>query len=71
MDDFSVALRLTAPKAYQPERMSRCKAAKLKKISRPTKQSGHFPGLRYDVVQFEGPTCQSFPSHFKVVFKSI
>ena len=47
MDDFSVALRLTAPKAYQPERMSRCKADKPKEMSRPTKQTGHFLGFRY------------------------
>ena len=47
LKDFSGALRLTAQKAYQPERMSRCKVSKPEKMSRLTKETGHFRGFRY------------------------
>ena len=46
-DNLSGCLRLTAPKACQPKRMSRCKVSKPKKMSRPTKQTRHFLGFIY------------------------
>ena len=46
-DNLSGCLRLTAQKAYQPERMSKCKISKPAKMSSFLCESGHFLGFRY------------------------